>query len=61
MQKRLFAAVFCLVVLLSLPLFAQIALVGGTIYPNPTEEAIRDGVVLVRDGKVSFRGAVGVR
>lgn len=34
------------------------ALVGGTIYVSPTTEPIRDGVVLIRDGKIA---AVGTR
>lgn len=37
---------------------AALALVGGTIYVSPTEDAIRDGVVLIRDGKIA---AVGTR
>lgn len=42
---------------------AQLAVVGGTIYPSPTETPIRDGVVLINDGKivaVGRRGAVQV-
>lgn len=42
---------------------AQLAVVGGTIYPSPTEAPIRDGVVLINDGKivaVGRRGAVQV-
>ena len=35
-----------------------IALVGGTIYVSPTEEPIRNGVVLINDGKIA---AVGTR
>jgi imidazolonepropionase-like amidohydrolase len=31
---------------------AQLALVGGTIYTSPTEEPIRDGVVLIDSGKI---------
>lgn len=34
----------------------QLALVGGTIYTSPTEEAIRDGVVLIQDGKIAAVG-----
>jgi imidazolonepropionase-like amidohydrolase len=33
-----------------------LALVGGTIYPSPTDEPIRGGVVLVQDGKVAAVG-----
>ncbi len=33
------------------------ALVGGTLYVSPTEEPIRDGVVLVRDGKIAAVGS----
>jgi imidazolonepropionase-like amidohydrolase len=36
----------------------DLALVGGTIYVSSTEEPIRDGVVLMSDGKIA---AVGVR
>src|SRR5262245_22387824 len=36
----------------------DLALVGGTIYVSPTEEPIRDGVVLIQGGKIS---AVGTR
>ena len=31
----------------------QLALIGGTVYTNPHEEPIRDGVVLIRDGKIA--------
>lgn len=31
---------------------ADIALVGGTIYVSPAEEPIRNGVVLIEDGKI---------
>jgi imidazolonepropionase-like amidohydrolase len=34
------------------------ALVGGTIYVSPTEEPIRDGAVLIQDGRIA---AVGIR
>jgi imidazolonepropionase-like amidohydrolase len=37
---------------------ANLALAGGTIFVSPSEEPIRDGVVLIRDGKIF---AVGVR
>jgi imidazolonepropionase-like amidohydrolase len=35
---------------------AQLALVGGTIYASPTEEPIRDGVVLVDGGRIAAVG-----
>src|SRR5687767_8047269 len=31
---------------------ARLALVGGTIYTSPTEQPIRDGVVLIDGGKI---------
>jgi imidazolonepropionase-like amidohydrolase len=31
---------------------AQLALVGGTIYANPSEEPIRDGAILIDGGKI---------
>lgn len=31
---------------------SYLALVGGTIYPNPADPPIRDGVVLIRAGKI---------
>jgi imidazolonepropionase-like amidohydrolase len=34
----------------------RVALVGGTIYPNPTEEPIRDGVILIDGGKIATVG-----
>jgi len=34
-----------------------LALVGGTIYVNPTAEPIRDGVVLVQGGKIAAVGS----
>jgi imidazolonepropionase-like amidohydrolase len=34
-----------------------LALVGGTIYVNPTEEPIRDGVVLIQDGEIAAVGS----
>src|SRR6266571_7021080 len=37
---------------------AYLALVGGTIYISSTEDPIRDGVVLINDGKIA---AVGTR
>jgi imidazolonepropionase-like amidohydrolase len=36
-----------------------LALVGGTIYVSPTEEPIRNGVVLINDGKIAAVGAKG--
>jgi imidazolonepropionase-like amidohydrolase len=35
----------------------SLALVGGTIYVSPTEEPIRDGVVLIRGGKFAAVGS----
>jgi imidazolonepropionase-like amidohydrolase len=34
-----------------------VALVGGTIYVSPTEEPIRNGVVLIQGGKISAVGS----
>jgi imidazolonepropionase-like amidohydrolase len=34
----------------------QLALVGGTIYVSPTEEPIRDGVVLIENTKIAMAG-----
>src|SRR4030095_7742557 len=34
----------------------DVALVGGTIYVSPMAEPIRDGVVLIRDGKIAAVG-----
>src|ERR1700694_2323353 len=39
-------------------IWGQMALVGGTIYVSPTENPIRDGAILIRDGKIA---AVGTR
>jgi len=36
---------------------ANMALVGGTIYVSPTEEPIRDGVVLIESGKIAAVGS----
>jgi imidazolonepropionase-like amidohydrolase len=36
---------------------AYLALVGGTIYVNPTEEPIRDGVVLIHGLKIAAAGS----
>ncbi len=38
--------------------YRQIALVGGTVYPSPTEAPIPNGVVLIDAGKVA---SVGIR
>jgi imidazolonepropionase-like amidohydrolase len=35
---------------------AQLVLTGGTIYTNPTSEAIANGVVVIRDGKIAAAG-----
>jgi imidazolonepropionase-like amidohydrolase len=35
----------------------SLALVGGTIYVNPTAEPIRDGVVLIQDGRIAAAGS----
>ena len=35
---------------------AQLALVGGTIYTNPTEEPIGNGAILIRGGKIAAVG-----
>jgi len=43
---------------------AYLALVGGTIYISSTEDPIRDGVVLINDGKIAgvgTRGQVKIR
>ncbi len=34
-----------------------LALVGGTIYPSPTEEPIQDGTVLIQEGKIVAVGS----
>src|ERR1041385_6924193 len=39
---------------------ADLALVGGTIYASPTEEPIRNGVVLIQDGKISAVGGTAL-
>ena len=36
---------------------AGLALVGGTIYPSDTEAPIRDGIVVVRDGRIAAVGS----
>jgi len=38
---------------------AYLALVGGTIYVSSTEDPIRDGVVLINDGKIAGVGTRG--
>ena len=38
---------------------AQLVLSGGTIYVSPTENPVRDGVVVVRDGKIAAVGRRG--
>jgi imidazolonepropionase-like amidohydrolase len=35
----------------------ELALVGGTILVSPTDEPVRDGVVLIRDGRIAAVGA----
>jgi imidazolonepropionase-like amidohydrolase len=37
----------------------QLALIGGTVYVGPTEEPIRDGAILIRDGKITAVGSIG--
>jgi imidazolonepropionase-like amidohydrolase len=37
----------------------SLALAGGTIYPDPSAAPIRDGVVLIRDGRIAAVGARG--
>jgi len=34
-----------------------LALIGGTIYPSPTDGPIRDGVVLIRTGRIAAVGS----
>ena len=34
-----------------------LALVGGTIYVDPTSETIRDGVLVIQDGKIAGVGS----
>jgi imidazolonepropionase-like amidohydrolase len=38
---------------------APLALVGGAIYTSPTDDPIRDGVILVRDGRIAAVGPRG--
>ena len=40
---------------------AQLALVGGTIYTRPTEEPIRNGVILIDGGKIVAVGRRALR
>jgi imidazolonepropionase-like amidohydrolase len=52
-MKRTAIRFFALGLLAALPLLGEtLALVGGKIYPSPTSEPVRDGIVLVRDGKI---------
>lgn len=39
------------------PARGRLALVGGTIYVSPTEAPIRDGVVLIEDGRIAAVGS----
>ncbi len=41
----------------SIPGQTDLALVGGTIYVSPTEEPIKNGVVLIQRGKISAVGS----
>ena len=34
----------------------RLLLTGGTIYASPTESPIKDGVVVIRDGKIDAVG-----
>jgi len=36
---------------------SSLALAGATIYVNPTDEPIRDGIILIHDGKISAVGS----
>ena len=38
---------------------APLALVGGTVYVSPTDNPISNGVVLIRDGKITAVGRAG--
>lgn len=38
-----------------------LALIGATIYVSPTEEPLRDGIVLIQDGKIAAVGPRGSR
>jgi imidazolonepropionase-like amidohydrolase len=35
---------------------SELALIGGTIYTSPTEEPIRDGLIVIQDGKIAAVG-----
>ena len=60
MRSRLVAALVLFALIAFAPAAAQeLALVGGTVYVSPTEEPIRNGVVLVRDGKIAAVGRKG--
>ena len=51
---------FLLLVVLMASAYAQetgLALVGGTIYVSPTQRPKRNGVVLIRDGKIAAVGS----
>lgn len=37
----------------------SLALTGGTVYPNPTDDPIRDGVVLIEQSKITSVGSRG--
>ncbi len=41
------------------PVAGQFVLTGGTIYPSPTGNAITNGVVVIRDGKIAAVGGRG--
>jgi imidazolonepropionase-like amidohydrolase len=57
------AVVAILVALMSLPGQGRppsgLALVGATVYSNPSDAAIRDGVVIIRDGRIAAVGSRG--
>ncbi|HEY7817325.1 MAG TPA: amidohydrolase, partial [Vicinamibacteria bacterium] len=38
---------------------ASVVLLGGTIFGSPREEPIRDGVVIIQDGRIAAVGARG--
>ena len=50
----LITALFWWAVVAQVPPPAEIALVGGRIYVAPTLPAIADGVVIVRNGKITI-------
>jgi hypothetical protein len=39
----------------------RMALVGGTVYTDPTATAIRDGVVLIENGNIAAVGPPSIR